>query len=99
MNFDELMIDGLYTLTDEEGNDLEFQLIAKEEIDGMIYVAMYPLEDNEEGEYVVLKVTEEDGEASFMTVDDDDEFEKVAAVFEEKLIPEIDYDETDADGE
>ncbi len=95
MNFDELMIDGIYTLTDEEDQDHEFQLIAKEEIDGVVYVAMFPLEDNEEGEYIILKIAEEDEENSFVTVDDDDEFEKVASVFEEKLISEIDYDEAD----
>lgn len=95
MNFDELMIDGIYTLTDEEDQDHEFQLIAKEEIDGAVYVAMFPLEDNEEGEYIILKIAEEDGESSFVTVDDDDEFEKVASVFEEKLISEIDYDAAD----
>ena len=85
----------IYTLTDEEGKESEFQLIGKDVLDGETYVALFPLEDNEDGAYVILKMVEEEGESVFVSIEDDDEFEKVAADFDEKLIPEVDYDESE----
>ena len=79
---------GIYILTDEEGKESEFELIGKQ------YIALIPLEDNEEGFYVILKLTkDENGEDVCVSVDDDDEFEKVSAYFDETLIPEFDMDE------
>ena len=77
----ELFIENeIYTLTDEDGKESEFQLIGKAELDGA---------------YVILKMAEEEGESVFVSIEDDDEFEKAAAYFDEKLIPEIDYDESE----
>ena len=85
---------GTYILTDEEGKESEFELIGKGEVDGQQYIALIPLEDNEEGFYVILKLTkDENGEDVCVSVDDDDEFEKVSAYFDETLIPEFDMDE------
>ena len=85
----------IYTLTDEEGKESEFQLIGKDVLDGETYVALFPLEDNEDGAYVILKMVEEEGESVFVSIEDDDEFERVAAYFDEKLIPDVDYDESE----
>lgn len=94
MEMDQFIENEIYTLTDEDGNESEFQLIGKEELDGQTYIALIPLEDNDDGSYVILKMAEdENGESIFVSIDDDDEFEKVANFFDEKLIPEIDYDE------
>ena len=87
----------IFTLTDEEGNESEFELIASQEIDGVTYVALVPYveenKDAEEQEYVVLKLeADENGEDLLVTIDDDDEFEKVAEIFEDMLFDEIDYD-------
>lgn len=94
---DEFMGDEIFTLTDEEGNESEFELIASQEIDGITYVALVPYDanksDDEEQEYVVLKLeADENGEDLLITIDDDDEFEKVAEIFEDMLFDEIDYD-------
>ena len=37
-------------------------------------------------------MTDENGEELLVTIDDDDEFEKVAEIFEDMLFDEIDYD-------
>ena len=67
---------GTYILTDEEGKESEFELIGTGEVDGQQYIALIPLEDNEEGFYVILKLTkDENGEDVCVSVDDDDEFE------------------------
>lgn len=94
---EEFMSDEIFTLTDEEGNESEFELIASQEIDGITYVALVPYEpekaDDPEQDYVVLKlVNDENGEELLVTIDDDDEFERVAEVFEDMLFEEIDYD-------
>ncbi len=94
---EEFMGDEIFTLTDEEGNESEFELIASQEIDGVTYVALVPYDpekaDAEEQEYVVLKLeADKNGEDLLVTIDDDDEFEKVAEIFEDMLFDEIDYD-------
>ena len=85
------------TLTDEDGNDIEFEVIGEAELDGTTYYAMMPTENAnaEEGliEYVLLKKEkDEDGEDLFITLDDEDEFEKVANYFDELFDSEVDYD-------
>jgi len=90
----EYLDDEIFTLTDEEGNESEFQLLDSLEIDGVYYLALVPIENNDEGEYVILKVeTDENGEDLLVTIDDDDEFNRIADTFEDKLFSEIDYDE------
>ena len=86
----------IVTLTDEEGNEKQFELLGSQEIDGNTYLALVPIEDNENDEYVILKVEEdENGEEILVTIDDDDEFNRVAESFDEELFGEIDYDEDD----
>lgn len=87
----------IITLTDENGNDIDFEVIGEAELDNVTYYAMMPLENAnaEEGliEYVLLKKdTDENGEDMFVTLDDEDEFEKVAAYFDELFDSEVDYD-------
>ena len=75
----------IYTLTDEDGNDAEFELLAKLEDNGITYLAMAPLDETaDEDEYVVLKVElDENGEETVVSVDDDDEFERIADMFDD----------------
>lgn len=89
-----------YTLTDEEGNETEFELIGTAEIKGVTYYAMIPADaaDNtEEGgfcEYVILRAEkDENGEDSLVTIDDDDEFDDIADYFDDMFSEEIDYDD------
>ena len=77
----------IFTLTDEDGHESEFRLLASHELDGLTYLALEPLEDNENGEYVILRLDydEENDEETLVTVDDDDEFDAVADVFDDML--------------
>jgi len=87
-----------FTLVDEEGTEIEFELIGKAEIKGTVYYAMIPAgsaEDAEEGfcEYVILKEeADESGDATLVTVDDEEEFDDVADYFDDLFSEEIDYD-------
>lgn len=87
-----------FTLVDEEsGEEIEFEKIGEAELDGKVYFAMIPTEGatSEDGfcEYVVLRMEkDENGEDSLVTVDDDDEFDNVADLFDDMFSEEIDYD-------
>lgn len=87
----------VYTLTDENGDEHDFELLAQAEIEGGTYLAMIPVEEQDEEadtfEYIILKgQTDENGEDVYLTIDDDDEFEKVADYFDD-LLSQIDYDQ------
>ena len=87
----------IITLTDEDGKEIDFEVIGDAEIDGTVYYAMTPVgaQDNNQGiiEYVLLKLIEdEEGEEVFVTVDDEDEFDKVADFFDDMFDSEEDYD-------
>ena len=86
-----------YTLTDEDGNELQFEVIGSAELNGTMYYAMIPVDDQPEEEdvyeYVILKAEkDEDGEDVLVTIDDDDEFDDVADYFDDMLSDEADYD-------
>lgn len=87
--------ENIFTLTDEEGNESQFELIGNLDINGNTYVALIPVESagGDEEEYVILKVEEdENGEEFLVTIDDDDEFDEVADAFEDEFMADIDYD-------
>ncbi len=91
---DELYSDEIYTLTDEDGNENQFELIGSREIDGYTYLALVPIDDNDDEEYVILKVeVDEDGEETLVTINDDDEFDRVADIFDDELFGSVDYDD------
>ncbi|WP_122789537.1 DUF1292 domain-containing protein [Intestinibacillus sp. Marseille-P6563] len=74
-------------LTDEDGNEVEFQHIDTVEVDGQTYMAFIPAElaVDEEAEVVILKVVEENGEEILATVEDDDEADKIFDIVMERV--------------
>ena len=85
--------DNVISLTDEEtGEEKDFEIIARAEIDEKLYFALIPLED-EGDEYVILRATVDGEDILFETIDDDDEFEKAEDYFNDLLFSEVDYDE------
>ena len=75
----------IYTLTDEDGNELNFSLLGTLEHEGSVYKALIPVDEdgNEESEeYVILKCgVDDDGEEILETIEDDEEFDKIADIF------------------
>jgi len=80
------------TLTDEDGVEREFEIIGSMELDGNSYLALIAL-DGDPDEYIVLKVVEENGEEFLITIDDDEEFDRVADAFDNEMMEEFDLDE------
>lgn len=74
-------------LTDEDGNEMEFEHIDTVELDGETYMAFIPaeLEAEDEAEVVILKVVVEDGEELLSSVEDDSIAERVYQVVMERV--------------
>jgi uncharacterized protein YrzB (UPF0473 family) len=98
-NLPEEDIPEIYTLTDENGKESDFELIAYAVLNDNTYYAMVPVDSDSKGgeevfeEYVILKVvTDEDGEETLESIDDDEEFDAVADYFDARFDEEINYD-------
>ena len=82
------------TLTDDECNDIELEYVDALEHNGTTYMAFFPVveedsedEENEE-EYglVILKSQMENGEEFLVTIDDEEEIDKVYDLFMEQIL-------------
>ena len=82
------------TLTDDEGNDIELEYVDALEHNGTTYMAFFPVveedsedEENEE-EYglVILKSQMENGEEFLVTIDDEEEIDKIYDLFMEQMM-------------
>mgnify|MGYP004604648645 CR=1 FL=1 len=92
----------IITLTDENGEDMDFELLDLVEYEGKRYaVLLPPIEDvegedeNEDEEVLILQV-EDDGteeNESYVFVDDDNILTAVFDIFKEKFKDEFDYTE------
>ena len=84
----------VYTLTDEEGNEKQFEMIGEAEIEGVTYYALTELDadyNQVSEEYVILRLEKENGEDVLVSIDDDEEFDRVADFFDDQF-SDIDYD-------
>ncbi|MBQ8928199.1 MAG: DUF1292 domain-containing protein [Oscillospiraceae bacterium] len=81
----------IFTLTDEEGNEHEFELMDIMEQDGTVYYALVPYTEDpdamieEDTELVILKVGEENGEEFLATIDNDEEYERIGNIFIDRI--------------
>ncbi len=88
------------TVTDEDGNDIELELLDVLEHKGQTYMAFFPAvleedEDSDEDGLVILKSIHENGEELLSTLDSEEELTEVYDLFMELLFA----DEEDGQGE
>ena len=79
------------TVTDEDGNEFELELVDTLEHNGITYHAGEPVDvdaDDEEYGLVIMKVVEENGEELLSTLDNDEEVETVYNLFMERFFEE-----------
>ena len=90
------------TVTDEDGNDFELELVDTLEHEGVTYYAMFPAvdadeetgepkdvdADDEEYGLVIMKGIEENGEELLSTLDSDEELDEVYELFMERFFQE-----------
>ena len=88
------------TVTDEDGNEFELELVDTLEHNGITYHALFPAvaEDEETGEpvdvdaddeeygLVIMKTVEENGEELLSTLDSDEELNRVYDLFMEQIL-------------
>ena len=82
----------IFTLTDEEGTEHEFELMDIMEVDGTVYYALVPYTEDpeakieEDTELVVLKAgTDENGEDFLSTIDNDEEYDRIGQMFLDRI--------------
>jgi uncharacterized protein YrzB (UPF0473 family) len=69
-------------LTDESGEEREFDVVTKLDIEGKEYVIVVP-SDGEEEEAIALRIDQdEDGGDILVSIEDEDEFAMVAEAYE-----------------
>ena len=89
----------LVSVIDENGVEHVFEELDRIETDTAKYVALLPVYDeaeeilDDDGELVILKVCEEDGETYLEPIEDDNEFNEIGKIFEERLSELFDFNE------
>ena len=85
------------TVTDEDGNDIELELLDVLEHKGQTYMAFFPAvpedetdEDSEDYGMVILKSIQENGEELLSTLDSEEELTEVYDLFMELLFQDED---------
>lgn len=73
---------GNILLYDENGDEVEFEVITKLDIEDKEYVIVTPLNEDSD-DAIALRIDKgEDGEEVLVTVEDDDEFEMIEEAYE-----------------
>lgn len=81
-------MDNMITLLDDEGNEVECEVIDMFEYDENEYVVLLPVD--EEDPYILRVDKDDEGNEIFAVIEDDEEFEKVAEAYDELLGEEED---------
>ncbi len=74
--------DQIIETLDENGNVIKFELYDIVEVDEQEYALLLPVEEEEGNEVILMRLTKDGEDYLFETIDDDAEFEKVAAYVE-----------------
>ena len=95
-NLEDEDLNNIIILSDENGEDVQFEFLDLIEYDSEEYVVLLPvLEDGEEddGEVVILKVedTGDEEEESYVSVDDEETLNAVFEIFKDKFKDEFNF--------
>lgn len=89
----------IVSVIDEDGVEHVFEELDRIETDTAKYVALLPVYDeaeeilDDDGELIILKVSEEDGETYLEPIEDDHEFNEIGKIFEERLSEIFSFDD------
>lgn len=81
---------------DEDGEEVEFKVLDYIEVDDAEYVIVAAPETDQEA-FILRVETGEDGSDTYITIEDDDEWETVAEAYEELLEEDEDWDDDEED--
>ncbi len=92
----------IIVLTDEEGNELQFEIVCETELEGETYLGLIELFDDpqkmleSDGQLVIMKTVEDNsGEVILVTLDSNDELARVAGEMEKILEEKFIIDDTE----
>lgn len=91
----------IITLEDDDGTEYTFEVLDRIETDESRYVALLPVYDDpkkmldDNGELVILRVAEENGEEFFEDIEDDDEYDMIVDAFTDRLQDIFEIEEAD----
>lgn len=92
----------IVSVVDDDGKEHTFEELDRIETDdGSRYVALLPVYDDDieilegDGDVLILKVIEEDGENYLIQIDDDEEFDRIGNIFEDRLIEKYEEEENE----
>ena len=89
----------IVSVVDEDGVEHSFEELDRIETDDARYVALTPVYDeaqdilDDDGELIILRVVEEDGETYLEPIEDDDEFDEIGKIFEDRLREAFEFDD------
>lgn len=96
-NEEMMEFDGKITLVDEEGNEVDFDVLDAVLLNENEYIIVAPSEDvandEKEIEVVILKVEIEGEDESYVTVTDEKEFDAVFEEFKKQNAEDLDIEE------
>ncbi|MGI6779012.1 MAG: DUF1292 domain-containing protein [Acetivibrionales bacterium] len=90
--------DDIIVMIDEDGNEEEFEFLDSIEMEGSEYVVLLPYSEHETGEeedeeeVVILRVEhDENGEDSYVNIEDEEELNTVFEEFKYRMEEEYDF--------
>lgn len=95
-DYEDEELNNIIILSDENGEDVEFEFLDLIEYDSEEYIVLLPVAEDEEeqdGQVVILKVesTENEDEESYVSVDDEEVLNEVFQIFKEKFKDEFNF--------
>ncbi len=92
-NFEEEIEGAMITLTGDDGEEFQAELLDVVELDDRKYVVLLP-EDEESDEVIILEEqdTDDPDEALFLGVDDEKILEKVFEIFKSRFEEDFDFE-------
>ena len=84
-------LENIVVLTDDEGQDIEFEWLDTVEMGEEQYIVLLPVEDEDAEEVVILKMEVEDENENFIPVEDENELNEVYDLFKERNKENFDF--------
>ena len=95
-DYEDEELNNIIILSDENGEDVEFEFLDLIEYDSEEYIVLLPVaeeDEEEDGQVVILKVesTENEDEESYVSVDDEEVLNTIFEMFKEKFKDEFNF--------
>ncbi len=86
-------IENYITLTDDDGEDISFEILDEIELNGRIFAVLIPFDD-EEGDVIILEIIPSDNseDDEYISVEDEELLNTVFEEFKNRNADEFDFD-------